>query len=167
MISCDAGSAVAAEIEVIGGTGFYSFIEDGLEHDVWTPFGQPSAPITVGGDRRSSGGVPLAARRGAPVRSARDQLPGQPLWACAPWEPSALPAAVAEPIRCPTLADAGVPLRSPRTAGTSNEDFAAATPDIDRRLRTHLREFERPRGRVAKLAAGDSLGPSLGKRSLP
>ncbi|GAA1520651.1 S-methyl-5'-thioadenosine phosphorylase [Nocardioides humi] len=54
---------MAAEIAVIGGTGFYSFIEDGLEHDVWTPFGEPSAPITVGviGGRR----VAFLPRHGA------------------------------------------------------------------------------------------------------
>ena len=38
-----------AEIAVIGGSGFYSFFDDEPEHvDVDTPFGRPSAPITVG-----------------------------------------------------------------------------------------------------------------------
>lgn len=43
-----------AEIGVIGGTGFYSFIEDPEEHVVDTPYGAPSAPIAVGtvGGRR-------------------------------------------------------------------------------------------------------------------
>jgi 5'-methylthioadenosine phosphorylase len=43
-----------AEVAVIGGTGFYSFIDDGEERDVPTPYGDPSAPITVGmiGGRR-------------------------------------------------------------------------------------------------------------------
>lgn len=37
-----------AEVAVIGGTGFYSFIEDPTEHVVETPYGAPSAPIAVG-----------------------------------------------------------------------------------------------------------------------
>jgi 5'-methylthioadenosine phosphorylase len=37
-----------ADIGVIGGTGFYSFIDDGREHEVETPYGPPSAPVTVG-----------------------------------------------------------------------------------------------------------------------
>ena len=43
-----------ATIGVIGGTGFYSFIEDAEEHVVETPYGDPAAPIAVGavGGRR-------------------------------------------------------------------------------------------------------------------
>ena len=37
-----------ADIAVIGGTGFYSFIEDPEEHAVATPYGEPSAPVAVG-----------------------------------------------------------------------------------------------------------------------
>ncbi|WP_309647253.1 S-methyl-5'-thioadenosine phosphorylase [Nocardioides sp.] len=37
-----------AEVAVIGGTGFYAFIEDSTEHVVETPYGAPSAPIAVG-----------------------------------------------------------------------------------------------------------------------
>ena len=37
-----------AEIAVIGGTGFYSFLTHGTSHDVPTPYGEPSAPITIG-----------------------------------------------------------------------------------------------------------------------
>ncbi len=37
-----------AEIAVIGGTGFYTFLEDPVEHAVNTPYGEPSAPISVG-----------------------------------------------------------------------------------------------------------------------
>lgn len=33
---------------VIGGTGFYSFLDDFEEHAVETPYGAPSAPIAVG-----------------------------------------------------------------------------------------------------------------------
>ncbi len=38
----------AADIGVIGGTGFYSFIEGAEEHAVTTPYGDPSAPVAVG-----------------------------------------------------------------------------------------------------------------------
>jgi 5'-methylthioadenosine phosphorylase len=36
-----------AEVAVIGGTGFYSFLADHDEHVVETPYGAPSAPIAV------------------------------------------------------------------------------------------------------------------------
>lgn len=38
----------AAEIGVIGGTGFYSFIEDAEEQVVPTPYGEPSASVALG-----------------------------------------------------------------------------------------------------------------------
>jgi 5'-methylthioadenosine phosphorylase len=37
-----------ADIAVIGGTGFYSFLDDPVEHPVTTPYGEPSAPVAVG-----------------------------------------------------------------------------------------------------------------------
>jgi 5'-methylthioadenosine phosphorylase len=37
-----------AEIGVIGGSGFYSFLEDTETIEVETPFGAPSAPVTIG-----------------------------------------------------------------------------------------------------------------------
>ena len=37
-----------AEVAVIGGTGFYSFLDDAEELAVETPYGAPSAPIAVG-----------------------------------------------------------------------------------------------------------------------
>lgn len=37
-----------AEVAVIGGTGFYSFLDTYTEHAVETPHGDPSAPIAVG-----------------------------------------------------------------------------------------------------------------------
>ena len=37
-----------AEVAVIGGTGFYSFLDDAEEIDVQTPYGAPSAPVSVG-----------------------------------------------------------------------------------------------------------------------
>jgi len=46
-------SKPTAEVAVIGGTGFYSFLGDAVEHAVPTPYGEPSGPISVGtvGDR--------------------------------------------------------------------------------------------------------------------
>jgi 5'-methylthioadenosine phosphorylase len=37
-----------AEIAVIGGSGFYEFLDDAIEVEDTTPYGPPSAPITVG-----------------------------------------------------------------------------------------------------------------------
>ncbi len=67
-------------------------------------------------------------------------------------------AAVVELIRIRTLADAGVPLSRVRELMVAGEEeFAAAVEDIDRRLRTEIRERQRHRERIAQLAAGDSL----------
>jgi 5'-methylthioadenosine phosphorylase len=41
-------STPVADIAVIGGTGFYAFLEDAEEHAVPTPYGDPSAPVAVG-----------------------------------------------------------------------------------------------------------------------
>jgi 5'-methylthioadenosine phosphorylase len=43
-----------AEIAVIGGSGFYSFLGDVEQRRVTTPYGQPSAPVSIGtlADRR-------------------------------------------------------------------------------------------------------------------
>jgi 5'-methylthioadenosine phosphorylase len=37
-----------AEVAVIGGSGFYSFLDDPEVHEVSTPYGEPSAPVAVG-----------------------------------------------------------------------------------------------------------------------
>lgn len=67
-------------------------------------------------------------------------------------------AAVVELIRIRTLADAGVPLsRVHDLLGADDDAFAAAVAEIDRRLRDEIRELQRHRGRIAQLAAGDSL----------
>jgi 5'-methylthioadenosine phosphorylase len=41
-------STPIADVAVIGGTGFYSFLHDAEEHIVRTPYGDPSAPVAVG-----------------------------------------------------------------------------------------------------------------------
>jgi DNA-binding transcriptional MerR regulator len=66
--------------------------------------------------------------------------------------------AVVELIRIRTLAEAGVPLSRVRELLTAGEEeFAAAVQDVDRRLRAEIRERQRHRERIARLAAGDSL----------
>lgn len=66
--------------------------------------------------------------------------------------------AVVELIRIRTLADAGVPLsRVKELLAADDEEFAAAVAEIDHRLRTEIRERQRHRERIARLAAGDSL----------
>jgi 5'-methylthioadenosine phosphorylase len=42
------GDPAVADIAVIGGTGFYSFLAGGTTREVATPYGEPSAPITLG-----------------------------------------------------------------------------------------------------------------------
>jgi 5'-methylthioadenosine phosphorylase len=37
-----------ADVAVIGGTGFYAFLDDPEQHHVETPYGAPSAPVAVG-----------------------------------------------------------------------------------------------------------------------
>jgi 5'-methylthioadenosine phosphorylase len=41
-------SSPVAEVAVIGGSGFYSFLDDPEQHPVETPYGDPSAPVSVG-----------------------------------------------------------------------------------------------------------------------
>jgi 5'-methylthioadenosine phosphorylase len=42
------GSSPRASIAVVGGSGFYEFLEDAEEVKIDTPFGAPSDPVTVG-----------------------------------------------------------------------------------------------------------------------
>ena len=42
------GADLRAEIGIIGGSGFYSFFADPVRVEVATPFGPPSAPVTLG-----------------------------------------------------------------------------------------------------------------------
>ncbi|MEV5745571.1 MerR family transcriptional regulator [Microbispora rosea] len=66
--------------------------------------------------------------------------------------------AVVELIKIRTLAEAGVPLARVRELlRAGEEEFAAAVADIDRRLRAEIRERQRHRERIARLASGDGL----------
>lgn len=67
-------------------------------------------------------------------------------------------AAVVELIRIRTLAEAGVPLaRVKELLAAGEEEFTAAVDEIDRRLRAEIRERQRHRERLVRLAAGESL----------
>ena len=48
------GGAASAEVGVFGGSGFYEFLSDVVEVRLDTPYGAPSAPVTIGaiGGRR-------------------------------------------------------------------------------------------------------------------
>ena len=66
--------------------------------------------------------------------------------------------AVVDLIKIRTLADAGVPLaRVKELLQADDEQFAAAVAEIDRRLRAEIRERQRHREQISRLAAGDSL----------
>ncbi|GHF94634.1 MULTISPECIES: MerR family transcriptional regulator [Amycolatopsis] len=66
--------------------------------------------------------------------------------------------AVVELIRIRTLAEAGVPLSRVRDLlQADDEEFAAAVADIDRRLRAEIRQRQRHRERIRRLASGDGL----------
>ncbi|MBE3013094.1 MerR family DNA-binding transcriptional regulator [Microbispora sp. NEAU-D428] len=66
--------------------------------------------------------------------------------------------AVIELIKIRTLAEAGVPLARVRELlRADEEEFAAAVADIDKRLRAEIRQRQRHRDRIARLASGDSL----------
>lgn len=66
--------------------------------------------------------------------------------------------AVVELIKIRTLAQAGVPLARVRELlRADTEEFAAAVAEIDKRLRAEIRQRQRHRQQIARLAAGDSL----------
>ena len=47
-MTSSAGNTDVADIAVIGGSGFYSFLEDPETIRVETPYGDPSAPVSLG-----------------------------------------------------------------------------------------------------------------------
>jgi DNA-binding transcriptional MerR regulator len=66
--------------------------------------------------------------------------------------------AVVELTKIRTLADAGVPLsRIGELLEADDATFAEAVTEIDRSLRSEIRRLQSQRGRIAQLAAGDSL----------
>ncbi|MGY6652329.1 MerR family transcriptional regulator [Amycolatopsis sp. TRM77291] len=66
--------------------------------------------------------------------------------------------AMIELVRIRTLAEAGVPLSRVRELLQADErEFAAAVTEIDERLRAEIRQRQRHRERIARLACGDAL----------
>jgi DNA-binding transcriptional MerR regulator len=66
--------------------------------------------------------------------------------------------AVVDLIKIRTLAGAGVPLaRVKELLQADDEQFAEAVAEIDKRLRAEIRERQRHREQISRLAAGDSL----------
>ncbi|MFI6044142.1 MerR family transcriptional regulator [Nocardia sp. NPDC051321] len=66
--------------------------------------------------------------------------------------------AVVELIKIRTLAESGVPLARVRELLRADPaEFAVAVADIDKRLRAEIRQRQRHRERIARLAAGDNL----------
>ena len=61
-------TSAQAEIGVFGGSGFYSFLDDAVEVTLDTPYGSPTAPVTIGD---------VAGRRVAflPRHGRRHELP--------------------------------------------------------------------------------------------
>lgn len=78
----DRASELGAEVGIIGGSGFYELIDDGVEVGVHTPFGPPAAPVTVGdlGGRR----VAFLPRHGRRHEFAAHRVPYRAnVWAMA------------------------------------------------------------------------------------
>lgn len=74
------GPAASADVGVIGGTGFYEFLDDATEVAVQTPYGPPSDPVVVGevGGRR----VAFVPRHGRDHRFPPHRIPYRAnLWA--------------------------------------------------------------------------------------
>ena len=70
----------AAEIGIIGGSGLYALLKNATDHEVSTPYGSPSDPITVAqvGDRR----VAFLPRHGRDHRFPPHKIPYRAnLWA--------------------------------------------------------------------------------------
>jgi DNA-binding transcriptional MerR regulator len=66
--------------------------------------------------------------------------------------------AVVRLIRIRTLAEAGVPLARVQELLDADQDtFAGALGEIDRRLRSEIRELQEHRRRIAQLGSGDTL----------
>ncbi len=73
-------AAPRADIGIIGGTGFYAFLDDAVEVDVDTPYGPPSDPIVVGQVEGRS--VAFLARHGRDHRYPPHKVPYRAnLWA--------------------------------------------------------------------------------------
>lgn len=71
-----------AHVAVIGGSGFYRLLDDAVDVDVDTPFGEPSSPVTIG--RVGAADVAFVARHGKGHALAPHQINNRAnLWALA------------------------------------------------------------------------------------
>ena len=73
-----------AEIGVIGGSGFYEFLDAAEQIKVDTPYGPPSDPVTRRGCRAPRR-IPAPARPGPSFPTAPHSLPAQPVGAALAW----------------------------------------------------------------------------------
>src|SRR5215472_6931263 len=78
--SASVAPGASASIGVIGGSGFYEFLDDAVEVAVQTPFGPPSDPLTIGTVAGRS--VAFLPRHGRDHRYPPHRIPYQAnLWA--------------------------------------------------------------------------------------
>lgn len=78
----DRASELGAEIGIIGGSGFYELLADATEVELYTPFGAPAAPVTVG--ELSGRRVAFLPRHGRHHRYAAHRVPFRAnVWAMA------------------------------------------------------------------------------------
>lgn len=78
----DRATDLGAEIGVFGGSGFYEFLDDAVDVDVETPYGDPAAPVRIGtlAGRR----VAFLARHGHRHQYAAHRVPFRAnVWALA------------------------------------------------------------------------------------
>ncbi len=153
----DRASELGAEIGIIGGSGFYDFIDDAVDVAVETPFGDPAATIRVGdvAGRR----VAFLPRHGAGHRYTAHRVPFRAnVWAmaslgvrsligpcsCGSLRPNLHPGdfVVVDQLvdrtngRADTFHDVGAPDGTPGSEGSVHHQSFAEPYDAD--LRGHL-----------------------------
>ncbi len=80
--AADLDAAQRPEIGVIGGSGFYEYLDDAVEVDLDTPFGPPASPIAIG--QLEGRGVAFLARHGHRHGFAAHRVPFRAnIWALA------------------------------------------------------------------------------------
>ena len=155
----DRASELGAEIGIIGGSGFYEFVDDAIDVEVETPFGDTAATIRVGdvAGRR----VAFLARHGRRHEFAAHRVPYRAnVWAmaslgvrsligpcsCGSLQPDLHPGdfVVVDQLvdrthgRADTFHDVGAPGGTPGSEGSVHHQAFAEPYDV--RLRAHLVE---------------------------
>jgi 5'-methylthioadenosine phosphorylase len=133
-----------AEIGVIGGSGFYAFLDHATEVDVQTPYGKPSDPIVAGEVAGRS--VAFVPRHGRDHRYAPHKIPYRAnLWA---------------------LRSLGVrQVLGPCVVGSLRPDYPAGTlviPDqiVDRTTGREQTFYDQPPARVVHVSFADPYCPT-------